>query len=254
MIQEIYDYLYIRSLVNSSRFDLDHFRDKEDLEIFLSRLAKYFNTGEDAFIAYTDFHKYVVEVIAKYRSEKELNHKTIYDINTILGRLNEYKLFDSSTLKNKVDNWFQNEYTDRKLPLILRNQEVVFASVMNEDTIFVILNKEYIEKNSKIKIDILEGPNPLDYTQLINLLISRYPGYFYANEAYDNAMKVLQDCLTKVDTITMTSYIKKTIRRLKKVKKEIEKTRKKVLKELALQEIKSKEEEKQLTKQLKETN
>lgn len=254
MIQEIYDYLYIRSLVNSSRFDLDHFRDKEDLEIFLSRLAKYFNTGEDAFIAYTDFHKFLVEVIAKYRNEKELNIKTINDINTILGKLNEYKLYDASILNDKLEDWFTEEYNDRKLPLILRNREVILECVMNDDSTFMRLNKEFIEKNSNIKIDVLEEPNPFDYTQLINLLINRFQGFFYAKEAFDSAMKTMQDCLTKVDTFTMANYIKKTIKRLKKVKKEIEKTRRKVLKELEQQEIKSKEEEKQLTKQLKETN
>ena len=238
MIQEIYDYLLIRSgFIFNNDSIYEFVKDKESFKYIIHCAAELMQK-ENFFIVYPDALKNLSSLIQKYRFDYNKDKEINSDMNFIIERKNEY---DHMSLNRKIylsKKWLSSEFKDRELPVVLQTDENVTASCLNEISTFICIagyklddtgeSYEYVGDKEDIVLDV----DTVNYLSLINLIANRYPGFYYDEFNLKNALYNVKAILDTKPNFILLRYIRKTMRNLKKLEKEINQVSKELVKEL----------------------
>lgn len=176
MIQEILDYLLIRSLLYNSDADelIEAIKEKEDFTYVLDNIHMLMQEENFIFVApHLVFN--VSELITKYRFDyiknKELNDK----MNDIIGRLNDYKYMSDKRKQYIINNWIEEESNNRNLPLCYRNLTMLLGMISLDTAYFQgMIN---IDKSFDIGYVI-------EYVSIINIIMNKFPECFHDNPEF----------------------------------------------------------------------
>ncbi len=167
MIQEIYDYLSIRSdLTNYDSLQLIELaKDPETFRYYIKNISKLMQE-EDYFLTSFELMNRVEDLLQAYRfdfiKEKEINE----EMNYIIGRLQDYRNLSPKRHLTLIHRWLQEERTNRGLPFYCSQDEFYFQLISyDKETFFQIFS---LEEHFEIK-------NPLMYLSLVHLLIEKFP-------------------------------------------------------------------------------
>ena len=227
MIQEIYDYLLIRSHYLSNKEDLlEECSNKEVYDYTVKNISKLMQE-ENYLLTSTSIRKNVSDMIQKYRFDFCKSREMCDEVNFVITRLNEYEHMEPGRKRYLVKEWLKKEFKDRNLPYICQIPDLLFSAMANEHCLFMTIcgyrfneetsayeydnSKEYTEQ----QIDIM------NYLQLINLLINRYPAFFYDLEHAENVVINLGEIIKYEKSRLQVRYAKKTLKSFKKLMNDV---------------------------------
>ena len=241
MIQEIYDYLLIRShFLFDKELLISKCNSKESFKIVVDSISNIMQK-EDYFLTSATLQENISDLIQKYRFDfmkcKEIND----EVNFIIGRLNEYKSMNPDHKSRLVSEWLHEEYQARNLPYSCKTASTVLNAMANEHSLFMTicgykLNDEgndfipvgedgqYIEK----ELDIFS------YLELNNVLISRYPVFFFQEDYIETALYNIDEIIKTGSSKLVLKYAKSTLKQLKKLIKEMDEVSLEMVKEKRL--------------------
>ena len=149
------------------------------------------------------------------------------EVNFVITRLNEYEHMAPGRKRYLVKEWLKKEFKDRNLPYICQIPDLLFSAMSNEHCLFMTIcgyrfneetatyeydnSKEYTEQ----QIDIM------NYLQLINLLMNRYPAFFYDLEHAENVVINLGEIIKYEKSRLHVRYAKKTLKSFKKLMNDV---------------------------------
>ncbi len=167
MIQEIYDYLSIRSnLTNyNSKQLIELAKDPDTFRYYIKNISKLMQE-EDYLLTSWELMKGVEDLLQAYRfdfiKEKEINEK----MNYMIGRLQDYRNLSPKRHLTLINRWIQEERKNRGFPFYCDQDELYFQLIsLDEESFFQIFS---LESHFEIK-------NPLAYLSLVHLLIEKFP-------------------------------------------------------------------------------
>ena len=224
MIQEIYDYLLIKSYFASEdetglQLETED-NAKEQFKYIVENVALLMQE-EDFFLLIPDIQEQLTDIIQKYRFKYK--SKEIYEnINFIIDTLNRYKRIPENRKEKLINEWYKNEYKDRNLPFKYRNKNTVMVLCAIDFSFFdeLIKNQLSIDVFNK-KMIINESDeinNIIPFLSLINLMINRFEDFmldiidieelYYCIDEISVLPNVPKECL---------KYIKVTLKQLDKL-------------------------------------
>lgn len=170
MIQEIFDYLLIRStLVNSTSQEIiENANDKEIFSYFVHTISSLMQQ-EDFILMDKSLQEKVSDFIQFYRFDYNTNKDLNQEMNYIIGRLCDYKNMSINNRKILMNNWLKQETVYRGLPWYFSTKENIFHLISLD---IFYLNGMFL-MNGKFEID-----NVIEYLSLINIILNKFPEYF----------------------------------------------------------------------------
>ena len=133
-------------------------------------------------------------------------------------------------MKRKVylaREWLYHEFKDRNLPFILQTPDKVTGACMNDVSIFLHMAGYKISEDGKTYDYVGDDEDTVidveidEYLSIVNLLANRFPAFYYFEYNLKNALYNLYELLKCKPNRVLVSYIKKTIKNLKQLEKEI---------------------------------
>lgn len=207
MIQEISDYLLIRSLLyNSDSEELIEVAKEKDNYIYI--LNNIYELMQEENFIFVDPHLVtnVEDFIYKYRfdynRDKEINDK----MNYIIGRLNDYKNMSDKRKQFIIDNWVQEESQNRNLPFIYKNLNNLL-SLISLDTLYY---QGMISIDKPFNIEYV-----VEYVSIINIIMNRFSESFNDDieflEVTRQNLQILKDNkkISKIDSKMIKEALKK---------------------------------------------
>lgn len=218
MIQEIYDYLLIRSYLMLSHdevISLDSENDrKQQFNYFVKNISMLMQ-NEDMVLISKQMRTQISESIQKYRFEFIKDKEIASEINYIIGRLKDY---DNMTIDRQAylaRRWYKNEYKDRMLPLKYRKIEYINALVAYD------FNNDNMNDTSELEGDYTTQEcsvsKLISYLSTVNLVVNRNQSNLDTEEleVVVQKLNLLQSGLKM--SIDELLYMKKTISHLSKM-------------------------------------
>ena len=212
-ILEILGYLSIRNKLhqNSKEELVDAIKDISLYEFDVDAIIKIIQEGYH--IVYPDTIPKIREMIQTYRFDKknmtkELNMK----VNSIIDTLNESAHFTETEIKEKVDNFYTNEFVARSMPIIpIGCRDVIDALVDNDIHYFMA---SYVPNHSPAQDEdgTFAIEDPFSYIAMINLITCRFPEFLMEDDCGKQTIDNLNKLLTQAKfSYRMRKYIKRTI-------------------------------------------
>lgn len=234
MIQEIYNYLYTKSLLLEKEVLLvDDGNEEKNLSDNLLSILNVL-TLEPYFADREDTRKMLSSFIQKYRFSFPNNTKIKVSFNELIKVINEHQAQDKKTTNKEKKQWLESEYKDRCLPKKFRNEKTMIEFVRADAELFMNMSGFYcfdgvnFEPVPKLLFNNLDV---VEYLGLMNLMINREPRYFSTKERIDLLMEHCYSFSKGEKNVTVLNYIKRTIRNLKRIDRERRIVIKQVIKE-----------------------
>lgn len=227
MIQEIFDYLWIKSCLIS--FDKDDFKNSIDNYLdnnslvdkslgynhFLTCVTNLLDSEEEYFSMSESIIDDVKDIINEYRYEDKILDSTIKS-NNIIIRLNKITNLPQKQKTVNIAKYFKKEIDERKIPFALSKSVDNLTTMISRDIVNVyhmlgIVTGEQVEfTNNELAC----------FVSTVNSLLSKNPEFFVV---FDNNLDILNS-LT-INKRNKSHYIKKytenTIERYKTILEEI---------------------------------
>lgn len=219
MIQEIYDYLWIRNvLISVDANDICNGITDKNQFIYIVKVISKLLEREDFPIVFQNAQQKIEDIIQKFRfmyNDKEI----VEDINYIIGRLNDYRNMRTDRQKHLITEFYYSENKDRNLPGFYKLlPEYIDLFIRNDAHIFTSF---YANTDTSVAIR-LDQNDIINFSSLVNLLMNRYPEFF---EDEGIRMRTVSN-LNQIATIKgLDHYIAKHV---KKAAKMLEKSDNKV--------------------------
>ena len=226
MIQEIYDYLWIRNYIPSNtteaiiealQIEKDNNHNTSYVDI-VNALA-YLIEREHFLLIDDDFVSKISTIINEFRfdynKDKVLNEK----INYIIERLNDYSKMSDSRKRYLIKDFYKKEIKDRCLSH--RSNRMTIDSCILVDCFGYV--SAFFETSEKLSIDDLFG-----FISTINLIISRYPEFFDSEDKKLIVYNIIKESMEAIVNLSKKDrknhvckstldYAKKTLIRLHKL-------------------------------------
>ena len=223
MIQEIFNYLYTRSLLLEKEVLL--VKDGNEEKYLSDNLLSILNvlTLEPYFADREDTRKVLSSFIQKYRFSFPNNTEIKVFFNELIKVINEHQTQDEKTTNIEKKQWLEREYKDRCLPKKFRNEKTMIEFVRADAELFMNMSGFYCfdgENFEKVPELIFKCLDVVEYLGLMNFLINREPKYFASKETIDSLIEQCYSLSTYEENAEVLKYIKKTIRNLKRIDRE----------------------------------
>ncbi len=169
MIQEILDYLLIRStLVNSTSQEIIENTDDKAIFSYLVHAISSLMQQEDFLLVDPSFPEKVSDLIQFYRfdynQEKDLNS----EMNYIIGRLSDYKKMSFNRKQKLIQDWINQETKNRDLPKYSGKENLLGL---------ISLDGYYFCQMISIQ-QTFEIENAVEYLSILNIIHNKFPDFF----------------------------------------------------------------------------
>lgn len=207
MIQEILDYLLIRSLLINSTTEeiIEEIKDKDSFYYIVESIDKLMQE-EDFLFVLSEYNEKTLDIVSHYRfdynKDKELNDK----MNYIIGRLKQLREISPERKKYIIDNWLEEEWKNRELPKKYQNiDDIVYLVSLDASYLIGIISLSQMEIKSVI-----------EYSSLINIIINKFPDFFYEDKVLLEVIRKTLISLKKVPFLRFTEakMLKNTLNKL----------------------------------------
>jgi len=190
MIQEILDYLLIRSfLLNSNEKEIiDSVTNEEEFAYVLNNIYNLMQE-EDFVLISSHLSDKVLSFISKYRFDYIKNKDYCDKMNYIIGRLHNYKNMSIDRKKYIVNNWIEEESKTRGLPKCYQNGEDLFS--------LISLDMKYLMGMISIGEEFVIT-NVVEYVSLINIIMNKFPECFEDDHLFLEVARNNLNALKKV--------------------------------------------------------
>ena len=218
MTQEIYNYLWIRSILCASNSDTI-IKCIENNNVTYSEIIKEIAElmqKEDLVLTSDEIIEDFDKVVQKYRFDNLKNKDTNANVNYIISKFQDYRIMPIKRRVYLMNEFFKRENIDRGFPIYgkLPNEELMQLIVTDFDVF--ISHFTNIRDNEK-EVAVY---SPIQYIALLNLLLSRFPE-FYEDDLMETAINNINILIDSHNLkLPMLNYCKKTLKRFNKLKKE----------------------------------
>lgn len=218
MIQEIYDYLWIRKYLMSVDIDtiLENIKKEDNYEEIVTIISKLMQK-EDFLLTYQYLQEKVRTIINENRFNYNQNKDINDEMNYIIYRLNTYRNMSDENKLRLINSFYEEEWKNRNLPLIYKPAINYLDNFIAADSeCFVKVFFEYTDKEKQETVYDTTELMPVCATS--NLLANEYPEFYYNEEARD----VMYETISAFRTFTKLpmlakKYINKTEKNVKKI-------------------------------------
>lgn len=210
MIQEISDYLLIRSLLYNSDSEelIEVAKEKDNYIYILNNIYELMQEENFIFVdphLVTNVEDFIYKYHFDYNRDKEINDK----MNYIIGRLNDYKNMSDKRKQFIIDNWVQEESQNRNLPFVYKNLNNLL-SLISLDTLYY---QGMISIDKPFNIEYV-----VEYVSIINIIMNRFSESFNDDieflEVTRQNLQILKDNkkISKIDSKMIKEALKKVNR------------------------------------------
>lgn len=207
MIQEISDYLLIRSLLYNSDSEelIEVAKEKDNYIYILNNIYELMQEEDFIFVdphLVTNVEDFIYKYRFDYNRDKEINDK----MNYIIGRLNDYKNMSDKRKQFIIDNWVQEESQNRNLPFGYKNLNNLL-SLISLDTLYY---QGMISIDKPFNIEYV-----VEYVSIINIIMNRFSESFNDDieflEVTRQNLQILKDNkkISKIDSKMIKEALKK---------------------------------------------
>lgn len=208
MIQEILDYLLIRSfLINSSEEEIiGVIETEENFAYILNSIYELMQEENFIFTSHFLCHK-VQAFINKYRFDYIKNKEYCEKMNYIIDRFNEYNAMSDHRKKVIVNDWIEEEVKARELPRLYKNVYSLINLISSDMKYF----QGMISVGEPFEID-----NVIEYVSLINIMMNKFSNIFEEDKQFLEVTKLNLETFSKIPLgYHNLKMVKKALKRLK---------------------------------------